>query len=113
MTKNNSHILSHLVLTTCPDIIVSREIARVVVEEKLAVCVNILPQGESIYKWQGEIESANEHILIIKSQVEDFEALQKRIGDLHPYELPEIITVPISGGSKTYLQWLSNPDITK
>ena len=106
-------ISSHIVLTTCPDITVSRAIARVIVQENLAACVNILPQAESIYRWQGKIESANEHILIIKSQISAFEALQQRICDLHPYELPEIIAVPISGGSKSYLQWLSNPDISK
>jgi len=111
--NHTGQISSQLVLTTCPDITVSRAIARVIVEENLAACVNILPQAESIYRWQGKIESANEYILIIKSQISAFEALQQRICDLHPYELPEIITVPISGGSKTYLQWLSNPDTSK
>jgi len=113
MKTATSDIASQLVLTTCPDIAVSREIARVIVDEKLAACVNILPQAESIYRWQGKIESANEHILMIKSQVNLFEQLTQRICELHPYELPEIIAVPISGGLKTYLQWLSNPELSK
>lgn len=113
MAKNSNDISSHLILTTCPDIKVSREIARAIVEENLAACVNILPQAESIYRWQGKIESANEYILMIKSQISVFEQLQQRICDLHPYELPEIIAVPISGGLTTYLQWLANPDTSK
>lgn len=113
MKTTSSDISSHLVLTTCPDITVSREIARIILDEKLAACVNILPQAESIYRWQGKIESANEHILMIKSQVNKFEQLTRRICDLHPYELPEIIAVPISSGLKTYLQWLSDPDTSK
>ncbi len=112
-TNHTGDISSQLVLTTCPDITVSRAIARVIVEENLAACVNILPKAESIYRWQGEIESAHEYILIIKGQISAFEPLQQRICDLHPYELPEIIAVPISGGSKTYLQWLSNPDTSQ
>ncbi len=106
-------ISSHIVLTTCPDMTVSRKIARTIVDEKLAACVNILPQVESIYKWQGKIETANEAILLVKSRISDFELLQQRICDLHPYELPEIIAVSISGGSKTYLQWLSHPDLSQ
>jgi len=113
MTNSQQQITSQLVLTTCPDITVSREIAEAIVEENLAVCVNILPLCESFYRWQGKIEKASEHVLMIKSQVNVFEQLQQRICDLHPYELPEIIAVPISGGLKAYLQWLSNPDISK
>jgi periplasmic divalent cation tolerance protein len=109
-TTGTAAISCHIVLTTCPDITVSHDIARKIVQEKLAACVNILPQADSIYRWQGKVETAKEHVLMIKSQVSLFEQLQQRICDLHPYELPEIIAVPVSGGSETYLQWLSNPD---
>lgn len=84
--------------------------ARVLVEAKLAACVNILPAMRSIYRWQGEIQTATEHLLIAKTRVVDYPAIETRIKALHSYELPEVIAVPVVGGLPAYLAWLHNPD---
>ena len=81
-------------------------IARAVVEEKLAACAGIIPSIRSIYRWKGEICDTEELLLIIKSRYELFPALQQRIKQLHSYEVPEIIGVPIRVGSEDYLNWL-------
>lgn len=99
-----------LVITTCPDDDLAESLATALVKEGLAACVNILPTVRSIYKWQGQIESAEEFLLIIKSRVEDYPAVEQRITQLHSYELPEVIAVPIVNGLPAYLAWLENPD---
>lgn len=101
-----------LVLTTCPDNETAERIARALVGESLAACVNILPIAQSIYRWKGQTESAAELLLIIKSLTDAFGAIQKRIRELHPYELPEIIAVAIADGLPEYLAWIRNPDKT-
>ena len=102
--------LFQIVLTTCPDEACAERIARTLVEEGLAACVNILPPMRSIYRWKGKIEAASEQLLVIKSTVVRFPALRDRLRSLHPYELPEIIAVPIADGLPEYLAWLNNPD---
>jgi periplasmic divalent cation tolerance protein len=99
-----------LVLTTCPDAKVARRLAQALVSEGLAACVNILPVELSVYRWQGRIESARERLLVIKSERRAYAAIEKRLRALHPYELPEIIAVPIVAGLRAYLGWLSRPD---
>ena len=99
-----------IVLTTCPHAGAARKLARALVEERLAACVNILPIRESIYRWRGRIESVAEQLLVIKSRVRDYRALEKRLRALHPYELPETVAVPITAGARRYLAWLNNPD---
>ncbi len=101
-----------LVLTTCPDTEVAERLAQALVTEHLAACVNILPITKSIYLWQGNVESTAEQLLIIKSMTRTFRAIQKRIQELHPYELPEVIAVPIADGLPDYLAWIRNPDKT-
>jgi len=81
-------------------------IARAVVDEKLAACAGIIPSIRSIYRWKGEICDAEERLLIIKSRFELFPTLQQRIKQLHSYEVPEIIGIPIRVGSEDYLNWL-------
>lgn len=100
-----------MVLTTCPDPETANKIARAVVEEKLAACVNIISNVGSVYRWQGQVESAAEQLLLIKSESARFQVLMERIQALHPYELPEIIAVPIVNGARDYLAWLSRPDM--
>lgn len=99
-----------LVLSTCPDEETATEIAQTLVNEGLAACVNILPITHSIYRWKGKTEFAAELLLIIKSKKNTYDAIEKRIRELHTYELPEVIAVPIIGGSAQYLSWLDNPD---
>jgi periplasmic divalent cation tolerance protein len=99
-----------IVLTTCPDQTIAEKIAQVLVGEGLAACVNILPAMHSIYTWKGKMESTTEHLLLIKSQTRRYPAIQDRLRALHPYELPEIIAVPIIHGLPEYLAWLNLPD---
>jgi periplasmic divalent cation tolerance protein len=101
-----------LVLTTCPSLRVARRLARALVAERLAACVNILPIAQSVYRWKGKIESARELLLVIKSRVQDYRALERRLRALHPYELPEVVAVPIAGGDGRYLAWIADPDKT-
>lgn len=99
-----------LVITTCPHDELAENLATTLVEEGLAACVNILPAVRSIYRWRGKVESAEERLLIVKSRVEDYAAVERRITELHSYELPEVIAVPIVTGLPAYLAWLENPD---
>ncbi len=101
-----------LVLTTCPDAAAADRIARALVSERLAACVNILPVARSVYWWKGRVESAAEQLLIIKSMTDAYSSIQKRIRELHPYELPEVIAVPVVDGLPDYLAWIRNPDKT-
>lgn len=96
-----------LVLCTCPDQTSAQAIAEQLIDQRLAACVNIVPGITSIYQWQGKRETAQEHLLLIKTSIEAYNALEQTLTDLHPYELPEIITVPIERGLNTYLNWIS------
>ncbi len=90
-----------------PDNTGARRLADSLVEQGLAACVNILPQMTAIYKWQGKLEHGNEQLLLIKTRKECYSALTEYILDQHPYELPEIIAVPIENGLPEYLKWIS------
>ena len=96
-----------LVLTNCPDEETANVIALAVIEAQLAACVNILPRVQSIYRWQGVVESATEIPLFIKSTAANYPALEKLIAGLHPYETPEIIALPITQGLPAYLNWVA------
>jgi periplasmic divalent cation tolerance protein len=104
------HTLFQVVLTTCPDAAVAETIARALVEEGLAACVNILPPMRSIYRWKGRTEEASEQLLVIKIATARFPAVRDRIRALHSYELPEIIAVPVADGLPEYLAWLNHPE---
>lgn len=105
--KANYFVVSYiLILNTCPDQQTARNIADALVEADQAACVNILPAGLSIYRWQGKIESAEEHLLIIKTHEEHYPHIETVIQNLHPYELPEIIAVPVIKGLPDYLTWI-------
>ncbi|MBI5143353.1 MAG: divalent-cation tolerance protein CutA [Nitrospirae bacterium] len=95
-----------VVLATAPSAEQAEKIARAVVESRLAACVNIVPGIRSIYRWKGEVCDDTEILLIIKTQAALFEQLSSVIGENHPYETPEIISLPISAGWKPYLAWL-------
>lgn len=91
---------------TCPNNKTAVAIAEQLIKHQLAACVNIIPGITSVYEWQEKIESTQEHLLIIKSRTEKFCAIEAKIKQLHPYELPEIIAVPIERGLPEYLQWI-------
>ena len=85
-----------------------RQIARHLVETKLAACVNITAPVRSLYRWEGEIVEDNEHLLIIKSTRELFPEIASAVARVHTYQTPEIICLPIIAGSPNYLQWISD-----
>jgi periplasmic divalent cation tolerance protein len=100
-------------LCTCPDKDTAEKIARQLVENALAACVNILPNIRSIYSWQGQIESADEHLLMIKSPQAGYQAIETAILSYHPYKLPEIIAIPIEHGFSEYINWIHSCHATK
>jgi len=95
-----------LVLTTCGSLEEARSIAQTLVERQLAACVNIAPQIESVYRWQGEVETATEWLLLIKTTAEAFDRLRETLSELHTYELPECIAIAVEDGSAAYLEWM-------
>jgi len=96
------------VFNTCNSEEISSSIAETLVSQKLAACVNIVKGVESVYQWQGKIEHDKEILLIIKTRLSLFEQVQNAIQELHDYELPEIIAVPIDIGEKNYLSWIQS-----
>ena len=97
-----------IVLTTCPDQGVAEFIAATLVENKLAACVNIVPGLTSVYEWQGNIEKSQEYLLITKTTTAKYQAIETAILENHPYELPEIISIPINNGLANYLSWIDD-----
>lgn len=95
-----------IVLTNCPDAEVADRIARTLVEQKLAACVNRMPAVDSVYRWQGAVERAVEVPLLIKSTRERLPEVQEVIRALHPYEVPEILAIPVVAGLPAYLRWV-------
>jgi periplasmic divalent cation tolerance protein len=95
-----------LILTNLPDQQSANALARRLLEQGLAACVNIMPPVQSIYRWQGVIEEATEVSVMIKTTVARYDALQQAIMAVHPYEVPEIIAIPIRAGLPAYLDWL-------
>jgi periplasmic divalent cation tolerance protein len=95
-----------LVLTTASSQDEARKIGRLLVERLLAACVNIVPQVGSIYRWEGEVEEAEEWLLIVKTTRGAFERLRDAIRELHSYDVPECICVAIEDGSVEYLSWI-------
>jgi periplasmic divalent cation tolerance protein len=95
-----------IVLTTAGSQSEARRIAEILVERKLAACVNIVSRVQSIYRWEGKTQEAEEWLLIIKSMKDSFEKLRDAIKELHPYELPECLSLPVEEGSEEYLNWV-------
>ena len=96
-----------VVLVTCATLEEARKIARGVVEKHVAACVNIVTHAvESFYSWEGKLENTSEYLLIIKTSDEQLQPLQKEVLDLHSYDTPEFIVLPIMAGSEAYLKWL-------
>lgn len=95
-----------LVLTNLPDVEQARALAQTLVERRLAACVNIMPAVQSIYRWQGVVEQASEVSLMIKSTQARYAELEAVIVAAHPYDVPEVIALPIAAGLPAYLNWI-------
>lgn len=97
-----------IVLTAAGSREEAEKIAHALVERRLAACANIVGPIHSVYRWQGKVENAAEHLLIIKTTATLFDAVAKTIRELHSYELPECIQLPIENGSEEYLEWIGS-----
>lgn len=104
---NNKNSNSLLVLCTCPDKAVGQQLARQLVESRLAACVNVLPELTSIYTWEEKLETATEVLLLIKTTEEVYQKLEIFLAKAHPYDCPEIIAIPIKQGLTGYLKWIN------
>jgi periplasmic divalent cation tolerance protein len=103
MREDTKHLL---VLCTCPEKSVADTIAQSLVADRLAACVNIIPGLDSWFRWQGRIERAGELLLVIKTTRDRYPGVERKIRALHPYELPEIIALPLTLGHAPYLAWI-------
>lgn len=95
-----------VIYCTCPDREVAERIATTLVDERLAACVNIVPGITSVYRWEEQTQYDSELLLIIKTRHDGYSTLENRIRSLHPYEVPEIIALPLVGGIQEYLAWI-------
>jgi periplasmic divalent cation tolerance protein len=95
-----------IVMTNLPNAQAAEAIASTLVESRLAACVNLLPAVQSVYRWQGKVERATEVTLLIKTTQRHYAALEAAIRAAHPYELPEVIALPVTTGLPSYLQWV-------
>ena len=95
-----------IALLTAPDAETGKRIARQLVDERLAACVNVLPGVTSIYRWQGAVEEAGEVMLVVKTVQERVPALVARVPELHPHKVPEVVVLAVESGLPAYLQWV-------
>jgi periplasmic divalent cation tolerance protein len=101
-----------LVFTNLPERALAERVAGLLVEQKLAACVNVLSPCRSVYRWKGALQHDEEHPLLIKTTVERYAALEQALRAAHPYELPEIIAVSVERGLPAYLEWLATETTT-
>ncbi|MGC3997381.1 MAG: divalent-cation tolerance protein CutA [Anaeromyxobacter sp.] len=96
-----------VVLVTAPDRERALGLARALVEERLAACGNVLPGLTSVYRWEGRVQEDAEALLLLKTTLARLPALEERVRALHPYQVPEVLALPVAGGSAAYLAWLA------
>lgn len=106
MSDSSSGPEAFVVLSTAPSEEEAATIARALVDERLAACVQLVPKIRSFYRWEGEVHDDPEHLLVIKTTAARRDALIARIGELHSYDVPEAVALPIAAGSQAYLAWL-------
>lgn len=96
-----------VILVTAPTADEAARMARVLVEERLAACGNVVPQIRSIYRWEGKVQDEPEALLVLKTRSELFERLRARVVELHPYDCPEVLRLAVDGGHAPYLAWIA------
>ena len=104
MSPSESEV--QVTFVTAPDTEVGARIARALVEERLAACVNLVPGIRSIYRWEGAVQDDGEVLLVVKTSADRGRDLAERVRELHPYDLPEVLALPAAGGSEDYLAWV-------
>lgn len=95
-----------MVYVTTPDAETATKIAKLCVEDRLAACANILPTMHAVFWWAGEVQSDSEAVLILKTEMDLFEKLRERVVELHPYDVPAVLQLPVTRGHRPYLEWL-------
>lgn len=101
-----SAAIFNIVLVTAPDLKTARALAKAALTAKLIACANLIPKIESLYWWQGKIESGSEVLLVLKTHKSKLNALEALVLAKHPYDTPEFLVLPLSGGTRKYLEWL-------
>jgi periplasmic divalent cation tolerance protein len=104
---------ARIVITTTASREEAERIARLLVEEQIAACVNLLPGLTSVYRWQGEVETAEETLLVIKTTIGNLEAVDAALRRLHSYEVPELLVLHPEAGSKAYLEWIAHSTVSR
>ena len=99
---------ARVVLVTAPSPDVGAALGRALVDERLAACVNVIPGLTSIYRWQGQREEASECLLVIKTDETRYAELERRVLELHPYTVPEVLALPVERGAPAYMEWLKD-----
>jgi len=100
-----------VIQTAVPTRVVASKLARALIQKKLAACVHIAPQGTSIYRWKGKIEQSKEYLLTIKTSKKALPSALQILNTLHPYELPEILAIPVTKGFPAYIDWITKETI--
>lgn len=98
---------ARVVLVTAPDADAAARLARALVEERLAACGNVVPAIRSIYRWEGRVHDEGEALLVLKTRAARVDALRARVLELHPYQVPEVLVLPVEAGSEAYLDWIA------
>lgn len=94
------------ILLTAPDADTAERVGRMLVEERLAACANVVPGIASVFRWEGAVQREEEVLVIVKTTQERVERVRTRVVELHPYELPEVLVLPVLGGHDPYLDWV-------
>jgi periplasmic divalent cation tolerance protein len=110
MTKKVKHLL---VLTTCPGNITAKKLANEIVLENLGACVQIVPGVQSFFRWVNKVDTSDELLLLIKTTTDRYPELEKRVKAIHPYEVPELVAIPITDGFDEYLNWIETNSTPK
>ncbi len=105
-TRNHEDLLI-MIIVTCPDAKTAKRIVSSIIRKRLAACVNIITGVRSVYRWKGKVEETSEKLLLIKSSRRLLKKITQDVKQNHPYQIPEIVALPIIGGSREYLQWLT------